>query len=77
MPVYGRLEASNGILQFKGYPSRNYGVGANRLPLCSFQMWDVNFIDFWICIRYISKHPHFKCDLFFDFKSGNCCTMTI
>ena len=33
-------------------------------------MWDVNFIDFLICIRYISKHPHFKCDLFLRFQIG-------
>ena len=64
LPVYGRSGASQAHTANQRSLSRNYGEGSNQIPLCSFQTWDVNSIDYRICIKCISKHPHFKCDLF-------------
>ena len=50
MPVYGRLEASHGILQIKGYRPRNYRVGSNQITLYPFQTWELLHHDNIICL---------------------------
>ena len=47
-----------------------------RSPLIRFKRGKLALTTFENTLNAILRQ-HFKCDLFSDFKSGNCCTMTI